>query len=393
MAALGDPETMKKISPLPISFGLAIAVACFAVAPVARAAIENSECFGCHNDAGLSRSETDAVTHSRMSEQLFVDEEKFSHSVHHNNGIGCVDCHADIINLNYEEEVPHKKQLEPVNCTMCHDATGAAFKQSVHMQIRGKGITMNCNACHGYHYVTRQESLSVAERTNNSCEKCHNPYQSHGWLPQKSQHFSFVECVVCHVPEAPRHLRLSFFDMVTNKLYSGQEILKILGISENDFMPLLDRNKDEIINVNEFEDLELLLRQKNVHAIFHAELVAEMHPVVHQVNRGTALRDCKTCHSADSPYFKAVVLALTKDDGSADHFQVDRAVLESFSLRHFYALGGTRMKLLDKIGFLLLAGGFFTVLGHSAVRIVTDAIRRKNECCARQSSIQEEVSK
>ncbi|MBU2538685.1 MAG: hypothetical protein KKH22_09600, partial [Proteobacteria bacterium] len=141
------------------------------------------------------------------------------------------------------------------------------------------------------------------------------------------------------------------------------------------------------------ENLELMLRQKNVHAIFHAEMVAEMHAIVHQVNRGAALRDCKTCHSADSPYFKAVTLVLTRDDGQADHFQVDRAVLESFSLRHFYALGGTRMKLLDKIGFLLLAGGCAVVLGHLTVRIVTIPLRRKNEDESKESSLLKEVSR
>jgi len=383
---------MKKISP-PIRIGLAVVVAFLSMVPVARAAIENSECFGCHSDESLARSKPDEMNPSRMSEQLFIDETRFNHSVHHNNGIGCVDCHADITKLDYNQEVPHKKQLEPVNCTMCHEEAAAAFKDSVHMKIRGKGITMNCAACHGYHYVTPQESMSVAERTKNGCAKCHNPYQSHDWLPQKTEHFSFVECVVCHVPEAPRHIHLTFFDLVTNKFYSGQEILKVLGIAESELIPLLDTNKDGIINVDEFENLELILRQKNVHAIFHAELVAEMHPSAHHVNRGTAERDCKTCHSADSPYFNAVTLVLTKDDGSADHFQVDRAVLESFSLRHFYALGGTRVKLLDKIGFLLLAGGCSVVLGHLSVRIATIPLRRRKEAEDKQSNMHKEVSR
>lgn len=384
---------MKKTFPLPSSIGLVIILVCLASGPFARAAIENSECFGCHSDESLFRSGTDGVNHSRMSEQLFVDEKKFSHSVHHNNGIGCVDCHSDIKKLNYNENVPHKKQLDVVNCTMCHEEESAAFKDSVHMKIRGKGITMTCSACHGYHYVTHQESMSAKERANNSCAKCHNTSQTHDWLPKKNEHFAFVECVVCHVPEAPRHIHLTFFDMMSNKFYSGQEILKILGITEEDFMPMLDINKDGTINVDEFENLELMLRQKNVHAIFHAEMVAEMHAIVHQVNRGAALRDCKTCHSADSPYFKAVTLVLTRDDGQADHFQVDRAVLESFSLRHFYALGGTRMKLLDKIGFLLLAGGCAVVLGHLTVRIVTIPLRRKNEDESKESSLLKEVSR
>jgi len=57
------------------------------------------------------------VTYSRM--QLYLDEEKFNHSVHHLNGISCVDCHSDIHHLNYAQEVPHNKQLAPVSCTSC----------------------------------------------------------------------------------------------------------------------------------------------------------------------------------------------------------------------------------------------------------------------------------
>ena len=383
---------MKKTIPFSTSIGLTIFFFLLVSAPAARA-IENSECFGCHGDKNLSRSAMDGINHNRMSEQLFIDEGKFSHSVHHTNGIGCVDCHTDIKKLDYNQDVPHKKQLESVNCTMCHEEESRAFKDSVHMKIRGKGITMNCNACHGYHYVTHQESLSVGERVKNGCAKCHNPYQSHDWLPQKNQHLAFVECVVCHVPEAPRQIHLTFFDLVTNKLYNSQKILALLGIAENEFMPRLDINKDGVINVNELENLELLLRQKNIHAIFHAELVADMHPIVHRVNRGAAERDCVKCHSADSPYFKAVSLVLTKDDGSTDNFQVDRAVLESFSLRHFYALGGTRMKLLDKIGFLFLTGGCCAVLGHLSVRIATIPLRRKNKYADKQVIMHEEFSK
>ncbi|MGV1098277.1 hypothetical protein ACUUL3_02575 [Thiovibrio sp. JS02] len=388
---------MKKIIRFSQGIGLTVFFLWLATSPPAWA-VDNAECFGCHGDANLSRSENEGLNHSRMSEQLFIDEGKFNHSVHHVNEIGCVDCHADIEKLDYDAEVPHKKHLEPVACNQCHDEEAGAFKDSVHMKIRGKGITMTCYACHGYHYVSRQESMSVGERVNNACAKCHNPYQSHDWLPQKSEHFAFVECVVCHVPEAPRMIHLTFFDLVSNKLYSGQEILKVLRLEESEFMPSLDENKDGIINVNELENLELMLRQRNVHAVFHAELVAGMHPVVHRVNRGAAERDCENCHAADSPYFKSVALVLPRDDGSSDNFQVDRAVLESFVLRHFYALGGTRMKMLDKIGFLLIAGGVFVVLLHLAVRIATIPLRRKNEdlekpCVNQELGMQKEVSR
>ncbi|MDA3971426.1 MAG: hypothetical protein PF442_08740 [Desulfobulbaceae bacterium] len=339
-------------------------------------AIDNSECLDCHSDDGLVRENPDG---GDFHDSLFVDGEKFNHSVHHLNDIGCIDCHSDIDALDYDNEVPHAVNLAQVDCAACHEEEASAFGNSVHSKIRGKGITMTCYACHDYHYVSHLAAASVAERENNFCAKCHNPFQGHDWLPKKAEHFAFVECTVCHAPEVPRHIHLKFFDLVTNKFYKGAEILEILGINYEEFMPLVDKDKDGVIGKDEFEVLELMLRQKNVHAIFHAELVAEMQPVAHQVNRGVAERNCEKCHSADSPYFNAVTIVLTKEDGSVDHHNVDRSVLESFSLKHFYLYAGTRMKMLDWIGLGLIGGAVCGVLGHLTIRVLTIRVRSRRK--------------
>jgi hypothetical protein len=46
---------------------------------------------------------------------------------------------------------------------------------------------------------------------------------------------------------------------------------------------------------------------------------------------------------------------------------------------HFYLLGGTRIKLLDKIGILIIAGGACAALGHLTVRILTIPFRRRKK--------------
>lgn len=346
-------------------------------APAISAAIDNSECLECHSDASLTRSTEASVSQSRITEHLFIDVEKFNQSVHNENGIQCVDCHSDIEELNFDDDVPHKTQLEEVCCSTCHEEEGEAFMKSVHMEAREKGITMRCNACHGYHYVTRLASLSVAERENDFCLKCHNPYFSHDWLTQKKAHFDFVECTVCHAPEVPRHFHLQFFDLVKNTFLEGSEVIKILGINYDEFMPLIDKNEDNIINNDEFEILVLMLRQKSVRVVFHAELVAELQPVLHHVNSKDALRDCRQCHSPDSPFFNAVTIVLTREDSTVDHYNVDRSVLEGYYVAHFSALAATRVRLLDKIGLALIGGGICVVLGHLMVRLVTIPIRRR----------------
>jgi len=342
-------------------------------------AIDNAECLECHSDEGLTKESTDNILKTNITVQLYVDEEKFNHSVHNINGITCVDCHSDIEELNYDNDLPHKEYLESVCCATCHEEEGIAFKESVHMEILKKGITMTCYACHGYHYVMPMEAALLAERENRYCLRCHNPYQYHEWLPAKESHFALVECIVCHAPDVPQKIHLHFMDLVTNKLYQSDEIIKILGIEYDEFMPLIDRNKDGIINPNEFEALVMILRQQNVHARFHAELLADLVPVAHEVRRGIAEKTCEKCHAADSTYFDSVFILFKRDDGSIDRHEVDRAVLESYNMNHFYLMAGTRVKLLDKIGFYLIAGGTIAVFGHLTIRFLTIPLRRKKK--------------
>jgi predicted CXXCH cytochrome family protein len=370
---------MKKMTKCTLRYGLYIVLSC-CLWPSSIWAVDNSECFECHSDESLTKESTNNILQAEITESLYVDEDKFNLSIHNINGITCVDCHSDIDEeLNYDEDVPHALYLKAVCCATCHEESGNEFKNSVHMKMRNKGITMTCYACHGYHYVQQMEGASVAERENSICLKCHNPYQYHDWLPSGDSHFAYVECVVCHAPDVPRHINLRFFDLVTNKFYRCDDLLEILGIDYDQFMPTIDTNKDEIINPDEFDNLVLMLKQKKIRAILHAELVADVNSIAHQINKGSAQKTCQNCHSSDSPYFSAVSIILPRDDGTVERYNIDRSVLESYHVSHFYLLGGTRMKLLDKIGFLVLAGGACAALGHLTVRILTIPFRRRKE--------------
>jgi hypothetical protein len=337
-------------------------------------AIENSECLECHGDESLSmkRSESEG-----MEEGLFVDSRNFKFSVHNINSVGCTDCHSDIEELNFDNEVPHATSLAMVNCEGCHEAEGDAYLNSVHKKAGGKGITIPCYACHGYHYVTHLEANSVYERENGFCLKCHNPNNYHEWLPQKEVHFAYVECAVCHALDAPRYIALRFFDLVSNEFLSSGDFLKALNTDYQGFMPLVDKNDDKVINVNEFEDIVLLLRQKDIVGTFHGEVVVSMVPQVHHVNRGQANRDCEQCHNPSSAFFQEVMICLNRDDGTREEHVVERKVLESYYVSHFYAIGGTRIRFLDKIGMLLLAGGVAVVIAHLSMRLFTIPVRRR----------------
>ena len=335
------------------------------------AEISNDECMECHSDDTLTRSKS-----TGMKESLYVDYNKFKYSTHNVNEVGCVNCHSDIGELDYDSEIPHGISL-PVNCDNCHKNEGEAYLDSVHKKAGGKGITIPCYACHGYHFITHLESNSVYERENGFCLKCHNPDKFHDWLPQKDAHFSFVECTVCHALDAPRYVSLRFYDLVNEKFLDGDEFLKALSTDYDGFMPLVDENKDNIINLEEFENMILLLRQKDILGTFHGEVVVKIVPAVHHVNRGKANRDCEQCHNPTSGFFKDVNIVLNKPDGTSKHNLVDREVLSSYYVNHFYALGGTRVRLLDKIGIALLVGGVGVVVCHLTARILTAPARRR----------------
>lgn len=337
-------------------------------------AIENSECMECHGDESLSREDSEG-----MRDLIYFDFNKFKFSVHNINGISCIDCHSDIEELDYDNEVPHKVSLATVNCGGCHDAEADAYVDSVHRRASGKGITIPCYACHGYHFVSHLEANSVFERENGFCLKCHNPDSFHDWLPQKDAHFAFVECTVCHTPEVPRYISLRFYDLVSEKFLSGEEFVKALNTNYDGFLPMLDLNNDNEINFDEFENMIFLLQQKDIRGIFHGEVVVKLVPEVHHVKRGGANRECEQCHNPNSPFFEEVNISLNKEDGTRAFIKVERKVLESYYVNHFYALGGTRVRLLDKIGLVLMVGGFAVVLGHLSVRILTIPVRRRRK--------------
>ena len=343
-------------------------------------AIDNGDCLDCHSDDGLVRR-TLSRSGADITESLFVDGDRFNLSVHHANEIGCVDCHSDIEELNYDNDVPHAKKLARVECVSCHDGEGEAFDNSVHNINNGSGRRIaSCLSCHEYHYVNYLSGASVVERKNKFCGKCHKPSLTHDWLPKKESHFAFVECTVCHAPNVPSHIHLKLFDLVSNRFFEGSEILSILKITSDQFMLFVDIDQDGIINRKEFETLELMLRQKQIHAVFHAELVVEMDPVLHTVHSADkAINECQQCHSANSTYFNAVTIVIPNEDGEAQHYNVDRSVLESFSLNTFNLYAGTRLKILDWIGLAMIGGGAAGILIHLTIRILTMGLRRRRK--------------
>ena len=369
---------MKRVRILIRYMGVFLLSTCI-LSPSQLSAVENRVCLECHSDKSVTKVSTDNMLQMDMTKSsLHIDEEAFKHSVHNMNGVMCVDCHV-IKKPYWDENFPHASPLQPVHCARCHKEAAVEFEESVHMAMRTKGITMKCYACHGYHNVKKMASASVPERMDFICLKCHNPDQTHDWLPSKKSHFANVDCVVCHSPGAPRHTHLKFYDLATNTYFQTDSLMEKIGVKSEGFMTTVDTDKDGCINQGEFDDLMLRLKLKNIRTVIHAELVAAIDATAHRIINGGAQKECGKCHSSNSSYFRDVNIVFSDPDGEIIHHKVDRAVLESYYVSHFYLLGGTRIKFLDKIGLVIVGCSACIVLGHLSVRIFTIPWRRKNK--------------
>jgi len=130
-------------------------------------AIDNAECFACHSDKALVKTTAAGKTVS-----MFVDEEKFAHSIHAKNL--CTSCHTDI------SEIPHAEKLKPVSCAQCHRIETDIYLKSDHGLALSKGVTeaATCQACHGnaHELLNYRNPASPVHRNNipATCAKCHS---------------------------------------------------------------------------------------------------------------------------------------------------------------------------------------------------------------------------
>ena len=135
--------------------------------PVSHArAIDNTDCFVCHSDISLSKTN---ATGKAVS--LFVDEEKFKTSIHAKNL--CTSCHTDITDL------PHAETHKPVSCSQCHRIEADIYLKSDHGQAIHKGVAeaASCQDCHGkaHELLDYRNPASPVNRAHipETCGRCH----------------------------------------------------------------------------------------------------------------------------------------------------------------------------------------------------------------------------
>ncbi len=356
-----------------MSLAMLVLAAAMSGAAASWAAVDNGVCLDCHGDSSLTRKDGEG--------SVFVDQKSFQYSVHNINGIGCLDCHTDVGDLDVSQAVPHKTPLAAVNCGGCHEQAASQYRLGVHQKASHKGIIIQCQACHGYHDVVSNENKPVRERENRSCLKCHNPGKYHNWLPQKETHFTYVQCTVCHAPNMPHVIHLRFYDLAKRQFLEPERVLAALGTDFDGFMPMFSRDaKPEEMSADEFENMVFALNRRGLYVGFHAELLSQNDPRVHQVTKVSAKRACADCHAANAPFFDSVAMFFVDQNGGVHQYKLDRKVLESYSVSNFYLPGSgavSRLRPLDLGGILLVLGAGVGVMLHLAGRAATAPLRKR----------------
>jgi hypothetical protein len=417
-------RTAARSHPAPTAVLVLLSALAFAPAPEAAAqpSEQNNQCLGCHASPDLKKK-----LDSGETLKLQVNADTFANSVH--MAVGCAGCHGDVDLKEHPAKTKdissarafsltaaevcrgcHTEQAEqwdasvhagllrdgntaapvcgdchrphgvikgeaqalgPTICGTCHASVLKTYDASVHGQARAKGNEMApaCSGCHAAHNV-KAASVAMGDPSNAACVGCHEgALDAHKKsLPNTGLHFDFISCPVCHAPGTERRVDLKLYDSATQQRVSHQR-----GV------PLLESHT---ANGKGLDALALwnLLRTFNREGmesktVLRGRLEVRSGGEAHQLaDRSKATSDCKSCHRAGSDAFRSVTISLAGPGGRPLRYSAEKDVLSSVisldSVGGFYAIGGTRIELLDILFLLALFAGIAIPIGHLAMRIL-----------------------
>ncbi len=149
-------------------FVLCIGAAIAAAFASAAMALENAECFACHGERSLTKTDK-----AGRELSLYVDEAQYTASIHGKNL--CTSCHGDIADLPHPDGFTHR----PVSCSACHRVETDIYLNSEHGQALHKGgmEPASCKDCHGHSHtlLNSRHPDSPVNRAHipETCGRCH----------------------------------------------------------------------------------------------------------------------------------------------------------------------------------------------------------------------------
>jgi hypothetical protein len=289
----------------------------------------------------------------------------------------CADCH----NPHTQQPVKVAAPIETTPCAACHGEIFKAYAADVHgleRVAKGKAAPI-CADCHQAHDV---KAASLGDGPKDACLRCHKDAigQHKDWLPNAALHFEAISCPVCHAPNAQRRVNLRLYD-ATGKT----QLREKSGVPQ--FMQRARAGDAASLGLDERALFGLLAQfsrdsTQPGNVMLRGRLEVSSGVQAHQLSdKSKAIRNCDTCHSKGAEAFQSVVISIAGPDGRPLRHGVRTDVLNSLtsmqSVRGFYAIGSTRIKLLDWLLVLAAGGSIAAVLGHMTVRRAFKGVRER----------------
>jgi len=286
----------------------------------------------------------------------------------------CTDCHT----THRVRGKPPYQSTTGAPCGRCHDAIFKAYAASVHSQVlvnaddeddEDDAHVLGCPDCHRAHDVT---AAATENQLKETCLDCHESVLlvHQKWLPNAALHFESVSCPACHAPMAQRKVDLRFYDSTTQKRIREKE-----GVPQFESRARAVDVEGKGLNALA---LRSLLREFNRDegmgkTILRGRLEVRTGAEAHQLaDKSGAIRDCERCHSRGSDPFQSVTISIARPDGRLLRYDAHKEVLSSVvsidSVGGFYAIGATRIKLLDTLLIFAVVGGVTVPIGHMTMK-------------------------
>jgi hypothetical protein len=272
--------------------------------------------------------------------------------------------------------------ISEVPCAKCHEDIFKAYAKDVHGLERvskGKHAPI-CADCHQAHAV---KAASWGNGIKDACLSCHKKAvkEHKDWLPNAALHFEAISCPVCHAPGAKRRVNLRLYDNVAKH-----------QISEKTGVPQFEKRTEaaDVYNLGLDERaLWSLLKEFNQDGsqgktVLSGRLEVRSGVEAHQLSeKSKAIKDCNTCHQKGAEAFQSVTLTIASPDGRPIRHGVQKDILNSLlateSVHGFYAIGSTRIKLLDNLLVLVLLASVGGPLVHMTIKWLFRRVRERHE--------------
>ena len=290
----------------------------------------------------------------------------------------CSDCH----NAHTQIDVKIVQPIANVPCANCHEEIFKAYSGDVHgleRVAKGKSAPL-CADCHTAHKI---QAASLGHGIKDNCIACHKDAvaKHEVWLPNSGRHFEAISCPVCHAPDAQRRVNLRLVESL-----GKQQIQEVRGVPQFERLALAANTTGGSLNEKELGSFlkEFNVEQTAGKAILSGRLEVRSGVQAHQLSvKEKAIKDCRICHQVDATPFQSVVLTMAGEDGRPLRHGVEKEVLNSLtamgSMRGFYTIGSSRIKLLDYLLVLVVLGVLCVPVAHYTVHRIFKSKRDQRQ--------------